>query len=108
MKISILRQICANLHLLQTLVHNDSSEESWWRGCKYDRDEPLGCTQHKFMHEDHEILVDECICKDDLCNEAMGPIPSPSTTPKTTTPKGTKCYPNDNMLGFLYYLIIYL
>ena len=56
-----------------------------------DRYEPLGCTEHKFMHEDHEILVDECVCKEDLCNEKMDPIPSPSTlTPKTTTPKGIK------------------
>ena len=75
---------------LFVLVHNDSSEDSWWRGCKYDRDEPLGCTQHKFMHEDHEIIVDECVCKEDRCNEAMDPIPSPFTTPKTTTPKGIK------------------
>ena len=70
------------------LVHNDSSEEHWWRGCKSDRDEPLGCTEHKFFHGDQEILVDECVCKEDLCNKDMGPLPTETTTTPTTTPRG--------------------
>ena len=70
-------------------MHDDTSEEVWWRGCKSDRDEPVGCTQHKFFHHDEEIVVDECVCKEDLCNEDMGPIITTTPTPQTTTPHGT-------------------
>ena len=77
-----------------------------------DRYEPLGCTEHKFMHEDHEILVDECVCKEDRCNEAMGPIPTPSTTTPKTTPKGIQDIINNSSFFFIdasylsYYFII--
>ena len=47
----------------------------------------IGCTEHKWLHHDHEYLVDECVCDTELCNKDMQPIPS-STTSKSTTPSG--------------------
>ena len=70
-------------------MHDDPSEEHWWRGCKSDHGESLGCTQHNFFHHDHEELVDECVCKEALCNREMGPIET-STSVSTTTIKGIK------------------
>ena len=39
---------------------------------------------------DKEIEVDECICKTDLCNEEMGPIPDTTTKMTSTTTKECK------------------
>ena len=75
------------LHIIYNSVHEDSSDDHWWRGCKPDHGEPLGCTQHNFEHHDHDELVDECVCKEELCNREMGPIET-STSVSTTTIKG--------------------
>ena len=72
---------------LYHLVHDDPSEEHWWRGCKSDHGEHLGCTQHQFYHHDHEELVDECVCQEALCNREMGPIETTTPVPSTTTIK---------------------
>ena len=69
-------------------MNDDGLKMKWWRGCKPDHDEPLGCTQHKFNHGDQEYVVDECVCKETECNKEMGPIPTDTTTAPTTTPKG--------------------
>ena len=69
-------------------VHEDPSEDHWWRGCRPDHGEPLGCTQHNFYHHDHDELVDECVCKEALCNREMGPIET-TTKISTTTIKGS-------------------
>ena len=66
-------------------VEDEVSDEHWWRGCKM-RDS-IGCSEHKWLHHDHEYLVDECVCDTELCNKDMQPIPS-STTVKSTTPSG--------------------
>ena len=52
-------------------VHQNVSEEHWWRGCKMAEGEPTECTQHEFVHHGHNVTVDECICKGDLCNKNM-------------------------------------
>ena len=46
----------------------------------------MGCSEHKFIHDGHEDLVDECVCDTELCNTQVGPIPETTTTEKTTTP----------------------
>ena len=67
-------------------------EETWWRGCKVLVNQTTGCSRHKWMnpHTDHEIEVDECVCKTDLCNEEMGPIPDTTTARTSTTTKECK------------------
>ena len=48
----------------------------WWRGCRQLKEnEQLGCEEHITEHTGYDIVVDECICKTDLCNKEMGPIP---------------------------------
>ena len=71
------------------VVPEEGEEPKWVRDCKHDIDNTLGCSQHKWMHDGHETLVDECVCNTDLCNREMQPIPdTTSTTPTTTTDKG--------------------
>ena len=72
------------------LVATDSIEETWWRGCKVLVNQTIGCSQHKWMHDDHEVTVDECVCKTDLCNTEMGPIPETTTAITSTTTKECK------------------
>ena len=55
---------------------------SWQRGCKIMVNQTIGCSQHKWFHDGKEQTVDECICKNNLCNKDIQPIP------ETTTPKG--------------------
>ena len=63
----------------------DGQESHWWRGCKtLTEGAKLECTEHKFVHHEHEYLVDECVCDEDLCNAKMDPIPQTSTSPLTT------------------------
>ena len=52
-------------------VHQNISEEHWWRGCKMAEGEPTECTQHVMVHHGHNVTVDECVCKGDLCNKNM-------------------------------------
>ena len=33
--------------------------------------EPMACTQHEFVHHGHNVTVDECVCRGDLCNKDM-------------------------------------
>ena len=89
LKLSLFKLILryTTLHIIYNSVHEDSSDDHWWRGCKPDHGEPLGCTQHNFEHHDHDELVDECVCKEELCNREMGPIET-STSVSTTTIKG--------------------
>jgi len=50
--------------------------DMWWRGCRQLKEnEQLGCEEHITEHTGYDIVVDECICKTDLCNKEMGPIP---------------------------------
>ena len=67
------------------LVHNDSSEEFWWRGCKPKHEEPLICSEHKYQYHDRDVYIDECLCDTDLCNKDMAPL-------VTTTPGITNLY----------------
>ena len=53
------------------IVHQDVSEEHWWRGCKMAPGEPMECTQHEFVHHGHNVTVDECICRGSMCNKNM-------------------------------------
>lgn len=85
-----------------TLVHENVTKEHWWRGCKYANDEPTGCTQHEFYYHDHEIVVDECVCRGDFCNKEMIPV-TPPTTPNTGSPKNVA---NLSMVIFLSAFII--
>lgn len=58
--------------------------EHWWRGCKLDIDQIMGCTQHPYT--DHttgqEYLVDECVCNANECNRDMQPFTIPTTQGK--------------------------
>ena len=63
-------------------------ESAWQRGCKIGVNQTIGCSQHSWIHEGKELTVDECICKTNLCNEEMQPIPETTSTTKTTTPNG--------------------
>ena len=56
------------------VVHANVTEEHWWRGCKYAYDEKTECTQHSFFHHDHNVTVDECVCRGDWCNKDMLPV----------------------------------
>ena len=69
------------------LVHEDPSEDHWWRGCKLDLDKVMGCSQHDFTHDGQTYVVDECVCDTPLCNKEMQPIPETTTklNPETTT-----------------------
>ena len=55
------------------------------RDCKVAVNGSVGCSEHKRLHHDHAIVVDECVCKTDLCNDIMGPMPEITSTAKTTT-----------------------
>ena len=71
---------------MPSLVEPDASEGHWWRGCKENVNKTIGCSEHKWYHNDQEYLVDECVCDTRLCNEHMDPIPDKTTsTIKTTT-----------------------
>ena len=50
-----------------------------------DLDKVMGCSQHPFTHDGEEYLVDECVCDTPFCNKEMGPIPTTTSTEKTTT-----------------------
>ena len=69
---------------LSVIISNDTGESVWWRGCTTLNDQKLGCTERKWNHTGKEILIDECICDDDLCNEDMKQF----STEKTTTIHG--------------------
>ena len=71
------------------LVHNDSSEDHWWRGCKPRHGDPLTCTEHTRQFHDHDIIFDDCVCDTDLCNKNMGPLVS-------TTPSNSSLFTYDN------------
>ena len=78
------------MHIM-IVVDDVIAEEKWWRGCKMDLNKTMGCSQHKFVHDNHEFLVDECVCSTELCNKEMGPLPETTSTPKTsTTTSGTR------------------
>ena len=65
-----------NLYLLLLLVDKVPVTDMWWRGCRQLKEnEQLGCEEHITEHTGYDIVVDECICKTDLCNKEMGPIP---------------------------------
>ena len=66
------------------VVPEEGEEPKWVRDCKHDIDNTLGCSQHKWMHDGHETLVDECVCNTDLCNREMEST-TKWTTPTTTT-----------------------
>ena len=68
---------------LIVIIGNDTGESVWWRGCTPLNDQKLGCTERKWNGTGKEILVDECICNDDLCNEDMQKF---STEKPTTIP----------------------
>ena len=74
---SVLRYLEINFQNI--LVHNDSSEDHWWRGCKPRHGDLLTCTEHTRQFHDHDIIFDDCVCDTDLCNKNMGPLVS--TTP---------------------------
>ena len=85
------------------VVHEELTEDHWWRGCKVNINHTIGCSQHKFLHHDVEYLVDECVCDTELCNKDMDPIPETTSTPKiTTTSKGI------HISYILHHLILYL
>ena len=63
-------------------------DEKWQRGCKMLINQTLGCSQHKWFHDDKETVVDECVCNTNLCNEEMDPIPDKTSTKKPTSPDG--------------------
>ena len=88
-------------------VEDEVSDEHWWRGCKM-RDS-IGCSEHKWLHHDHEYLVDECVCDTELCNKDMQPIPS-STTVKTSTPSGNTFFLFNQIVTLYleFMLILYL
>ena len=67
---------------ISLLVHPDSEQDHWWRGCKLDLDSVMGCSQHPFTRHGEEYLVDECVCDTPLCNNEMGPIPETTTKSK--------------------------
>ena len=69
-------------------MHENVADDHWWRGCKPNHDEPLGCSEHNFPHDGYDVLVDECVCDTDMCNTEMGPIPTVTSTTTTTTPQG--------------------
>ena len=54
-------------------------KDHWWRGCKLDVDEMMGCAERMFTYNGQEYLVDECDCNTNECNRDMQPIPSPTT-----------------------------
>ena len=45
-----------------------------------------GCQIRTYNHDGEEIVIDQCICTDDLCNKEMQEITS--TTSATTTHNG--------------------
>ena len=64
----------------------DGDHETWWRGCKVLINQTLGCSEHKWYHGGVEMLVDECICDKNLCNQKIE-LETTSTI-KTTTAQG--------------------
>ena len=66
-------------------VHPDGVEGSWWRGCKALENQTLGCSEHEWLHDGTEMLVHECVCDKNLCNQDT---PGTTSTVKTTTMKG--------------------
>lgn len=64
-------------------VEKEGFEVFWRRDCIHRTStEPLGCFQQTY--NDGNIVVDECICEGDFCNEKM-PEFTTSTTTSTTT-----------------------
>ena len=61
-------------------VVNETGGESvtWERNCIKSNEQLLGCHEHKWR--DSEIIVDECVCTEDLCNSKMSPIDVTTTT----------------------------
>ena len=53
------------------VVHQNISDEHWWRGCKSSQGLPMGCRQYQMVHHDHNVTVDECVCYGDFCNKNM-------------------------------------
>ena len=69
--------------MLPHLVHNDSTEDFWWRGCMPRHETPLTCAEHKLEYHDREVIIDQCVCDTALCNKDMGQLVS--TTPGVYT-----------------------
>ena len=70
-------------------MSTDGEDSTWWRGCKVLNNQTLGCSEHKWFPPDGPaVLVDECVCDKNLCNQDIGPIPETTSTVKTTTTNG--------------------
>lgn len=71
-----------NNDFFPNLVHEETKDDHWWRGCKSNVDKMTGCSQHPFTHHGEEYVVDECVCNTPGCNKEMGPIPETTTKGK--------------------------
>ena len=70
------------MHFSNHLESNDTTNvDIWVRDCIDSKPNPLGCEKH--FDAESNLVIQRCICTDNLCNKEMGPMPD--TTPATST-----------------------
>ena len=73
---------CSGLFILVVDGSEDQDEEEWRRFCNTIGEDPLGCHD---IHLSSGVVVRDCACDTDLCNDYMEPIPTKTTSAQATS-----------------------
>ena len=78
---------CSGVLIL--VVDGSEDQEEWRRFCNTVSEDSLGCHE---IYPSSGVVVRDCVCDTDLCNDYMDPIPTETTSAETTSNSNSNPY----------------